>query len=196
MPGISIEVNGIRFATINLTGLQVVDVSVHGALDREEKATLGARGGNYAEGGCGHLIWIDERGVLPGEVVSVRLDETCDVADQGKTIDELYPDAEPYTETDFTISDDMAAEIRARPRLHERFMVQVETSSAQQAKAASDDLNTDFTFGLLWDGFRPNQVRVRLATYCLDDVLARKGGTTHLQTTLSVGDSASFVLVE
>lgn len=196
MPSISIEVNGIRIATISLTGMQVVDVSVHGGLDCEQKARLSAMGGNYADGGCGHLIWIAERGLLPREVLHVRLNETCDIADQGKTIAELYPDEEPSTRSDFTISDEMAAEIRARPRLHEGFIVQVETSLAQQAKAASDDLNTDFTFGLLWDSFRPNQARVRLATYCLDDVLARTGGTKHLQTTLSLGDSASFSLVK
>jgi hypothetical protein len=33
-------------------------------------------------------------------------------------------------------------------------------------------------------------------THCLDDVLSRTGGTTHLKTTLSVGDSASFVLAK
>jgi hypothetical protein len=38
-------VNGIRIATISLAELQVVDVSVHGALEREQKAMLNAMGG-------------------------------------------------------------------------------------------------------------------------------------------------------
>jgi hypothetical protein len=196
MSSISIEVNGIGIATISLAGMDVVDVSVRGALDSEQKATLSAMGGNYAEGGCGHLIWIDERSLLPGEVLSVSLSETCDIATQGKTIAELYPDAEPSTKSDFSISDEMAAEIRARPRLHEEFIVQVETSLGQRAKATSDDLNTDFAFSFLWDRFRPDQARIRLATYCLDDVLARTGGTVHLKTTLSFGDSASFLVLQ
>lgn len=45
IPCISIEVNGIRIATISLAELQVVDVSVHGALEREQKAMLNAMGG-------------------------------------------------------------------------------------------------------------------------------------------------------
>lgn len=196
MSCISIEVNGRGIATISLAGMDVVDVSVHGALDREQKAILSAMGGNYSEGGCGHLIWIAERGLLPGDVLSVRLSEGCDIATQGKTIAELYPDEEPSTKSDFSINDEIAEEIRARPRLHEGFVVQVETSLAQEAKATSDDLNTDFTFSFLWDRFRPDQVRVRLATYCLEDVLARTGGTEHLKTTLTIGDNAIFSVLQ
>lgn len=192
MSSISIEVNGRGIATISLAGLDVVDVSVHGALDREQKAVLSAMGGNYSKGGCGHLIWIAERGLLPDEVLNVRLSERCDIATQGKTMAELYPNEEPSTKSDFSIDSEMAEELRARPRLHEGFIVEVETSLAQQAKATSDDLNTDFTFSFLWDRFRPDQVRVRLATHCLDDVLARTGGTEHLKNTLSIGESVKF----
>lgn len=192
MSCISIEVNGRGIATINLAGMDVVDVSVHGALDREQKAMLSAMGGNYSEGGCGHLIWIAERGLLPGEVLSVMLSKACDSDTQGRTIAELYPDEEPSTKCDFSINDEMAEEIRARPRLHEGFVVQLETSLAQDATATSDDLNTDFAFSFLWDRFRPDQVRVRLATYCFDDVFAKTAGTEHLETTLSVGGSIKF----
>jgi hypothetical protein len=193
---ISIEVNGRCIATIDLAGMDVVNVSVHGALDREQKAILSATGGNYAEGGCGHLIWIAERGLLPGDVLRVMLSEAGDIATRGKTIAELYPDEESSTKPDFSISDKMAEEIRARPRLHEGFVVQVETSLAQEATATSDDLNTDFTFSFFWDRFRSNQVRVRLATYCLDDVLARTGGTEHLKNTLSIGDDVRFSVLQ
>lgn len=196
MSCILIEVNGREIATINLAGMDVVDVSVHGALDREQKAMLSAMGGNYSEGGCGHLIWIAERGLSPGEVLSVRLSEACDIATQGKTIAELYPDEEPSTKCDFSISNEMAEEIHARPRLHEGFIVQIETSLAQQATATSDDLNTDFAFSFLWDQFRPDEVRVRLATYCLDNLLARTGGIEHLKTVLSVGNSVIFSVLQ
>jgi hypothetical protein len=151
-------------------------------------------GGNYEEGGCGHLIWVAEQSLLPGEVLSVRLDESSDISDPGKTIDELYPDDEPSTQTDFTINDEMAAEIRARPRLHKEFVVRGETSLGQQATVTSNDLNTSFTFRVLWDFTRPSRARVRLTTHCFDDVLARRGGTEHLLAELSFGDSASFSL--
>jgi len=196
MSCIVIEVNGRGIATISLAGMGVVDVSVHGALDREQKAMLSAMGGDYSEGGAGHLIWIAEHGLLPGEVVGVSLSKACDFATIGKTIDELYPDAEPFVNTDFSISDDMAREIRARPRLHEAFAVQVDTSLAQVANATSDDFNTDFTFNVLWNRFQPDQIRVRLATYCLDDVLARTGGKEHLKNILFVEDKVTFTLVQ
>jgi len=195
MHSMAIELNGERIATIGLAGMDVIDVSVHGALDHEQKAVLDAMGGNYGEGGCGHLIWVEERSVLPGDIVKVSLLEHADRTDRGKTIAEFYPDEAPSTQTDFSISDAMAAELRARPRLHEGFIVQAETSSGQRATAASDARHTDFTFGLLWNRFNPDRARLRMSTYCLDDVLARTGGTEHLQTTLSFGEHASFSLL-
>lgn len=53
MPSISIEVNGIGIATISLAGMDVVDVSVHGSLDREQKATLSAMGGTIPRAAAG-----------------------------------------------------------------------------------------------------------------------------------------------
>lgn len=194
MPGIIIELNGTHVATIDLVGMDVVSVSVHGALDQDPRAVLDASGGNYSDGGCGHLIWVAEQSVLPGEAWKVKLTDACGISDKGRTIQELFPDDEPVTQTDFTINDEMAAEIRARPRLHEAFAVEVATSHGQQAAAISNELNTDFTFGVLWDFTRPNQARVRLTTHCLDDVLARKPGTSHLESVLSFGESASFSL--
>jgi len=51
MPSLFIEVNGMRIATMALAGMQIVDVSIHGALDREQKFLLDAVGGNYAADG-------------------------------------------------------------------------------------------------------------------------------------------------
>lgn len=194
MPCLLIELDGKPVATIDLNGMVVVEASVHGALDQNPRAMLHASGGNYAEGACGHLIWVTEHPLLPGEVVSVKLCETCTNPDRGKTIDELYPDEEPLTKTDFTISDEMAAALRARPKLHDAFSVRVKTSQGQQAVAESDDRNTSFTFSVLWDSTRSSQARVHLSTHCLDDVLARKIGTKHLASVLSFGESASFSL--
>jgi hypothetical protein len=146
MPGITIELDGKRIATINLEGMTIMDVSVNGALDQNPKAELYAMGGNYSEGECGHLIWVDDRSLLPGETLCVRLTEECDNWDNGQTIDDLYPDDEPSFQTDFAITDEMAAELRARPRLHEAFSVQVKTSHGENATAVSNELNTIFTF--------------------------------------------------
>ncbi len=194
MPGIAIELNGSHLITIDLAGMDAVDVSVHGALDQTPKAVLGVHGGNYSDGGCGHLIWVAEQSILPGEALSVKLIEAPSISAPGRTIQELYPDDEPISQTDFKLSEEMIAEIRNRPRLHEAFFVEVATSNGQQAAAMSNERNTSFTFGVLWDFTRPNQARVRLNTHCLDDVIARKAGTSQLEAVISLGESASFSL--
>lgn len=195
MPGMTVDLNGIRIATIDLAGMQVADVSVRGSLDSEHKAVLHAMGVNADAGGCGSLIWIAERPLLQGEELRVSLVDSPGTADRGRTIAELYPDQAPSTRTDFTISDATAAAIRALPRLHEGFTVRAGTSSGEQAQAASAERHTNFSFGVFWDSFYPGIARVRLRTNCLDDVLARSGGTVHLAATIAAGGSASFVLV-
>jgi hypothetical protein len=86
MPGIGIELNGSHLMTIDLAGMEVVGVSVHGALDQAPKAVLDADGGNYSEGGCGHLIWVAEQSILPGEALTVMLIEACEVYCQWWTL--------------------------------------------------------------------------------------------------------------
>ncbi len=125
----------------------------------------------------------------------MRFTESCGKSDQGKTIEELFPDAAASTQTDFTIDDAMAAIIRTRPRLHDQFTVSAETSQGQKATATSDDTNTDFAFRIVWDWTRPSQARLRLTTNCLDDVLARRAGAEHLEAVMAFGDSASFTLI-
>ena len=195
MPCLAVELDGARVTMISLAGMDVVDVSVHGALDRNPKAGLHAMGVNPSAGGRSSLIWLPEQALLAGQVVRVTLVDTCEHADPGKTMEELFPDDEPCTQTDFTINAAMAAEIRSRPRLHQSFSVQASTSQGQQAMATSDEQSTSFTFGVVWDFAGPNQARVRLTTHCLDDVLARRAGPSHLEAMLALGDSASFMLV-
>jgi len=195
MPHIAVDVNNVRIATINLAPARLMNVSVHGALDRALKAAVDAMGGSYEEGTCGHLTWLMDHPLQPGDIVRVHLNHGDANDDAGKTFEELFPDETPSSQTDFSISNMMAAEIHARPRLHAAFEVQASTSAGQQATATSDERNTDFRFSVLWDHFRPDEARIHLATYCLDHVLARMAGTTHLQTTIRAGETATFSLV-
>ena len=195
MPHIAVDVNNVRITTINLASTRLMNVSVHGALDRTLKAAVDAMGGNYDEGSCGHLTWLIDHPVQLGDIVRVHLNQGDANGDAGKTFEELFPDEPPSTQTDFSISDTMAAEIRARPRLHAAFEVQASTSAGQQATATSNERDTDFRFSVLWDHFQPDEARIHLATHCLDHVLARMAGTTHLQTTIRAGESATFSLV-
>lgn len=195
MPHIAIDVNNVRITTINLPSMGIMNVSAHGALDRALAAAVDAMGGNDAEDGCGHLTWLMEYPLQPGDILRVHLNQDDAKGDAGKTFEELFPDETPSTRTDFSISDTMAAEIRARPRLHAAFEVQASTSTGQRATATSDEHNTDFRFSVLWDHFRSDQARIHLATHCLDHVLARMAGTTHLQTTIQAGESATFTLL-
>lgn len=195
MPHIAVDVNNIRITTINLTSMRVIDASVRGALDLPLKAAVDAMGSNDDEDGCDHLTWLMDHPLQPGDIVRIHLNQDDAKGDAGKTFEELFPDETPSTQTDFSISDTMAAELRARPRLHAAFEVQASTSDGQQATATSDERNTDFRFSVLWNQFQPDQARVHLATYCLDHVLARTAGTTHLQTTIRAGERATFSLV-
>lgn len=196
MPSVLIEVDGNLIANVDLSGMQVVDVAVHGGLNGEEKATLSAMGGNYEDGGCGQLIWINERPIAPGEVVCIKFREDCASPDHGKAIDEQYPDGPSSTAFDFAMNDEMVAELRNRPRLHDGFIIQAETSSGARAMASSDDLNTQFRFGLLWDWLHPEQARLSLRTYSFENIISRSEGAKHLEARLAWGDSTTFSVIK
>ena len=195
MACIAIELDGAHIATIDLTGLDIVDVFVHGALDREMKAALTAMGGNYRDGGCGHLLWLDERPLLAGQVLKVSLLAQCGAPDRGRSMQELYPDEDPPAGMDLTIDAETQAEMRARPQLHDAFAVCASTSRGLQAAVASDLRNTGYTFRVFWDFTRPQATRVHLTTHCLDHVLAKELGPDHLEGELAPGEYATFSLV-
>lgn len=196
MPGITIHLDDKHLATIDLTGLEVFTVSAHGALDQDPRASLDVSGGTYSTtDAAGHWIWIAEMPVRPEQVVKVCFVEECEGGQRGKTIQELFPDEEPCTQTDFSITPEMAEQIRALPRLHDKFSVRAETSRGPRAAAQSDERNTSFTFRVGWDWTRPHQARVSLGTHCLENILERTLGTEQLRDILAFGDSASFTLL-
>ena len=195
MPHIAIDINNVRITTTNLASMRLMNVSVRGALDQDMKAAVDAMGGSDEEGSCGHLTWLMDHPLQPGDILRVHLHQDDAKGDAGKTFEQLFPDETPSTRTDFSISDTIATELRARPRHHAAFEVQASTSAGQQAAATSDERNTDFSFSVLWDHFQPNQARIHLATHCLDHVLARMAGTPHLQTTIQAGESATLSLM-
>lgn len=194
MPCLSIELDDVPIATINCSGMEIVAISIEGALDINPKATVDATGGNFAADGCGYLIWVSEKPLPAGEVLRVTLNELCEKADEGKTIAALFPEAAPCTQTDFTITREMAEEIRARPRLHESFAVQVDTSTGFHAVATSNSERSNFSLKVGWDFTRPNQARVYLHSWGLEDAQARRAGAVHMEAVLSVGDGVSVVL--
>ncbi|MEK0397617.1 hypothetical protein WNX13_11740, partial [Lactobacillus delbrueckii] len=71
------------------------------------------------DGVRGSLLWIAERNLVPGDVLSVQLDTSCGIADRGRTIDEVYPEVEgekPFSKDDLAIDENKIAQWRARPR--------------------------------------------------------------------------------
>lgn len=196
MPGITVHLDQTLVATIALSPLEVFHVSTHGALDHEPPATLDAMGGQYSDKATsGFWIWISELTLLPEQVVTVCFVDECGFGETGKTIGELFPDEEPSDQTNFTLTAEQAEEIRTRPRLHTDFTVLVETSQGQRATATSDERNTSFSFGVAWNWSESDTARVSLGTHCLDDVIAKRPGTKHLESTLFFGDSATFTLL-
>jgi hypothetical protein len=195
MPGFTVHLGETLVATINMARLEVFHVSAHGALDQDPKATLDAMGGQFSDNETSSFwIWISELVLQPEQVVKVCFVDRCGAGESGKTADELFPDEVPSKQTDFTMTPELAEEIRARPRLHKDFTVLVETSQGHRAIATSDELNTSFSFGVLWNWTEPDMARVSLGTHCLDDVIAKRSGRMHLESTFSFGDSATFML--
>lgn len=198
MAALRIDVDGVELATVNLEGMHLMHVSVHSSLHEEAATQLEVHGGTYGDTTAtdGHRIWVNDKHLLPGQLVRVSFVESAAQFDQGQTMDELFPNREePAEEYDFTMTDARAAELRARPKLRESFSANVVTSSGTECRVGSSPKNDQFTFMILWNNTRPEQARLSVRTYCFEDVIKRQRGNDHLQGTLATGEFATCVVV-
>lgn len=110
MKAIQVEVDGVVMATVGLSELAIADASIHGFLHDTEIATLNVHGWD----GAASRIFLDELELIPGQSVHLRFTDCDGPFTRGATIDELYPGDPIPADHDFSITEEMAAEMRSR----------------------------------------------------------------------------------
>jgi len=196
MPALQVSVDGKPVTTVDTHGLNVLTVSVGGTKVDEPFASLGVRGGSYPdEGPSTHLIWVNEIPLKQGQVVSVSLLTSSSTSNEGKTIEELFPD-EPPEETEAARElNEIFNELREMPRLRDSFAFSFTTSQGGSYVGSAPSSAHGFSLSVIWNWLHPERVSASLHTYTLDDLQERKSLNYLASEFIPVGQSVHLELV-
>lgn len=196
MPAVRVLVDGSPVATLSPMAFGVMSVSVSGTKTDEPFAHLHVSGSSHPENALSkYLVWVSDQPLTPGQVVSVEfLPEGTD-SHAGKTIDELFPEADSSPQHPEPPFAEVIEELRAKPRLHERFAFELETSEGTKYTGESPQTAHGFGFNVLWNWMRPERISVALHTYTLEDLEERRHLNDLIREYVPVGGSARLKLV-
>lgn len=196
MPALSVSIDGVTLATVSTDGFDVMSVRASGTRIDDSLATLDLSGGSYPEiGESTYLTWINDVPLEIGQVVTVTFLEAASSSHPGKTIEELFPDEPPSTQTDFKPKAEMFAELRAMPVLRDRFFFQLDSSPGTTFTGETAPDAHGFSFTVLWNSSNPERARVSLHSYTLSDLEARGPTNNHAEEKLHYGGWVRFELV-
>lgn len=196
MPALSVSIDGITVATASTDGYDVMSVRAGGTQIDDDLATLDLSGGSYPENDeSTHLTWISDLPLHTGQVVTVSFLESASTSHAGKTIEELFPDEPPVTQTDFTPTTEMYMELRARPKLRDKFSFRLVSPSGTSFIGETTPDEYGFGFSVLWNSYHPERARVSLHSYTLDSLEAHGPMNNHVEENIHYGDSVQFELV-
>jgi hypothetical protein len=110
----------------------------------------------------------------------------------GKTIDELFPDEPTSNQTDFSVTPQIIAELKARTQHREKFTLMYSASSGAAFQGTTNADEDAFAFSVLWTAEQPELARVSLHRYAFESLQTR--GPLHylVMDRLGVGDSVRF----
>lgn len=196
MPALSVSVDGQHVATVSTDGLDSLSVGARGTLVDEEIADLDVSGGSYPKSGDStYLTWVSEVPLRAGQVVIVSLLESASSTLEGKTIEEMFPDEPPATQTDFKPTAEMYRELRARPKFREKYAFRFESSLGTNFAGQTKSGEHGFGFSVHWNSFHPERARVSLHSYSLESLETRGPMNKHVEERIYCGDSVRFELV-
>lgn len=193
MPALEISVDGVAVVTVSTHGLNVLGINVGGTQIDEELASLNVSGGSYPEGGQPvSLTWVASTPLRACQHVSVAFHERGSSTQPGRTIEELFPDEPPVEQTDFTPAAEVFKELRAKPKLREKFHLQLVSSSGPSFVGETSAIEHGFGFSVLWSSFHPEAVRVSLHAYTLDSLESRGPFNKLFEEKLACGASVEL----
>ena len=196
MPAFSVSIDGAMLATVCTDGYDVLNIRASGTRIDDHLADLDISGCSYPKNGNHtHLIWVNELQLQFGQVITVSFLEHALSSHTGKTIDELFQNEEPTTETDFKPTAEIFTELRAKPMLRDKFSFRLESSSENTFAGETAPDAHGFGFSILWNSYHPERARVSLHSYTLDGLESRSPMSNHFEERLNFGSSVRFELI-
>jgi hypothetical protein len=197
MPALSVSIDGVAIATMNTKGFDVLNVRLAGTHVDKDFPMLDVTAGSYPEEGeSSYLIWVSQLPLRPSQVLEVSFLEDALSSHQGKTVEQIFQDEEHSAPADFKVPAEIFAELRAMPKLHEKFFFRLASSSGVVFSGGTASDEHGFGFSVLWNSFQPERPRVSLHSYTLDALESRGPMNYHVEESMQYGDSVRFELVD
>ncbi|MBO3033518.1 hypothetical protein J6350_11305 [Burkholderia pseudomallei] len=180
MPALEIMLDGVTIVTVSTGELNMLTARVSGALIDEAIASLNVSGGYYSQSGPStYLTWIADTPLQAVQQIRILFHRHGQSSCPGKTIDELYPDEPSVAQTDFTPTAEMFQQLRAMPKVREKFVLDLKSSSGASFHGETAAGEDSFALSILWDSTHPERARVSLHSNSLDN-LEVKGPLNYL----------------
>lgn len=188
MPALEITLDGVTVAAVSTNELTMLAVTVSGMLIHEAIASLNVSGGHYSQSGSStYLTWIADTPLQAGQQIRVLFHQDGQSSHAGKTIDELYPDEPPVAQTDFAPTTEMFHELRAMPKVHEKFVIDLSASSGASFHGETTAPEDSFALSILWDSTLPERARVSLHSNSLDNLEVKGAPNSLLKGNITWG---------
>lgn len=142
-------------------------------------------GGTYPEVGesC-QQTWINDVLLRSGHAVTVSFLEVASTSHPRKIIEELFRDDPLAKQSDLKSSSDVFAELRAAPKLSDKFSFRLVSSSGRNFRGETAANEHGFGFMVLWNSYRPDIAKFSLLTSSLNGLEARIPMNNHSDKTL------------
>ena len=195
MPAFRITVDDAVIATVDTTGMAMIDVCLFSRRTWQERAMLDMAGlpADAVPGTPASLYFISSYALTAGQRVKVELLAAGATSPAGKTADELYPDEPPATTTDFSLTPAMRAAHAAQPLFHDSFEFAFTASTGTTAAATSPAGHEALSLTILWPFLDQNEASIRVASNQAFPT-AVSPGTDYVREKLRVGGSLTYTV--
>ena len=195
-PGLVVRINNVVAAAVSSENLNVLSVRIHGDVISPETAILDVTGGYYGgPEGAKHLIWVHDRELSASDEVEVQFQDIAASSHAGKTIEEIYPEADAPADDQPLDVAELAGYLRDQPRLRSGFDLHVRVSEAGQQVFSTGGQDHSFFVSVMWDWKSIDSAKLSVSSTTIQNIAEQKPGAQYLRGRLGSGQSVYIRIV-
>lgn len=187
---LTVRVDEQAVASVRCDAFHVVGARVSGSLVEPQFASVELTTSTHPEVGEGtYLLWLDELELRPGQVVTIDFLAEGNVFGEGRTIEELHPEAdEPGSDAGKSV-EECFRELRERQNLRSGYSFLVSTPTLVNQPSSTVPGEFSFSFSVLWNWLRPDRASTSLSTWTIDSIEFNTPSREHFREYINAGHS-------
>lgn len=195
MPAFRLAVDDRVVATVDTTGMAVIDIRVTSMRTWQPRATLEVAGlpVDAPPDTRASIYFVTDYKLVAGQRVMVELLTAGATYPAGKTAAELYPDDPQYESTDFSPTPASQADHAARPVFHDSFGFSFTASTGTTVAAHTPAGHEGVSLNILWPYLDENEAHLSVRSHG-PFLSAEHPGAAYVLEKLRVGGSLTYTV--